>query len=226
MKKIFTLSILTLMSLFAMADDQGTCGENLTWTFVESTGTLTISGTGPMDDYTLDTPWHTHEESILTVEVGEGATTIGMGAFILAYNMTSASIPGTVTSIGEGAFSACASMTAINIPFSVQSIDKEAFMGCLGLTTIIVEATTPPTLGDDVFLQINDNAKIYVPAGTVDAYKSSWNDYANMIVESDPASNVSVLLQDPGEQSSAPVKVIHNGQLLIDNYSVSGQRVK
>ena len=28
----------------------GTCGENLTWNFEESTGTLTISGTGEMEN--------------------------------------------------------------------------------------------------------------------------------------------------------------------------------
>ena len=29
----------------------GTCGENLTWNFDEATGTLTIEGSGRMEDY-------------------------------------------------------------------------------------------------------------------------------------------------------------------------------
>ena len=33
------------------APTSGTCGENLTWNFDEATGTLTIEGSGRMEDY-------------------------------------------------------------------------------------------------------------------------------------------------------------------------------
>ena len=41
--------------IFAAAEEiaySGTCGENATWQFDADSGTLTISGTGPMSDET------------------------------------------------------------------------------------------------------------------------------------------------------------------------------
>ena len=48
MKRILYLFIVIFLPLAASADDSGTCGDNLTWTYVEETGTLTISGSGDM----------------------------------------------------------------------------------------------------------------------------------------------------------------------------------
>ena len=42
----------------AWADDSGSCGTAVTWSYVESTQTLTISGSGAMTDYNLNNqPW-------------------------------------------------------------------------------------------------------------------------------------------------------------------------
>ena len=46
----------------------GTCGENLTWEFDESTGTLTISGAGEMYDYSYyNRPWESYKDNILSL---------------------------------------------------------------------------------------------------------------------------------------------------------------
>ena len=229
MKKIFTLSILALMPLLAMADDQGTCGENLTWTYTESTKTLTVEGTGVMDDYTMEAPWHNYASSIQTVEIGDGVTHIGMGAFLLFTSLTSVSIPNSVTSIGEGAFTACQVLTSITIPASVTEIDDDVFMGCVALTTINVEATTPPKIGNTVFYVISDDAKIYVPAGTVDAYKKKWIVYADIIVEADTVGISSVNVNQYKKLNQAgTIKYVKNGQLFIKTpdgkYTVAGER--
>ena len=50
------LSILALLCLTvsgAWADDSGSCGTSLTYSYVESTHTLTISGSGAMTKYNL-----------------------------------------------------------------------------------------------------------------------------------------------------------------------------
>jgi len=37
-----------------------------------------------------------------------------------------------------------------------------------------MERTTPPTLGSFVFLNAPANLRIYVPAGSVGAYRDAW----------------------------------------------------
>ena len=55
MNKLFFSLIAMMLPLIASADDGGKCGDNLTWTYVEATKTLTISGTGVMSNYTPST---------------------------------------------------------------------------------------------------------------------------------------------------------------------------
>lgn len=106
----------------------------------------------------------------------EGITTIGTGAFNNASGFTSVTIPNTVTEIGDSAFSYC-NFTSIVIPESVTLIDSSAFYGCMYLESITCLATTPPELGEDAFANIADNYTIYVPADSLGAYQSAWSDY-------------------------------------------------
>lgn len=106
MKKQFLLLMMTLLPLVARADESGTCGENITWYYVEATQTLTISGTGEMTPYRSLTPWHSYPLKVVVIENG-------------------------VTDIGRGAFSGCNSLTSINIPNSVTSIGAQAFFVCI-----------------------------------------------------------------------------------------------
>ena len=89
-------------------------------------------------------------------------------------------IPNTVTTIGESAFYGCNSLTSITIPNNVINIKNYAFYDCNNLSSITIEATTPPTLGNYVF--INDNCPIYVPAESVEAYKTAWSSYQDRIM--------------------------------------------
>ena len=50
MKQLLLFLMIALPSV-ARADDSGTCGNNLTYYYAESTKTLTISGSGAMKDY-------------------------------------------------------------------------------------------------------------------------------------------------------------------------------
>ena len=95
---------------------------------------------------------------------------------------TSYTIPSSVTSIVNYAFSSCSSLTSITIPDSVTSIGESAFWDCSRLATIRINATTPPTLGSSAIIPSNVT-NIYVPAGSVDAYKaaSGWSSYASKI---------------------------------------------
>ena len=80
--------------------DSGTCGENATWmlTGTEHELTLTISGSGKMDDYDgIDNPWGSRSKKIKTVIVEKGITSIGEYAFYTCESLTSITIPDSVT---------------------------------------------------------------------------------------------------------------------------------
>ena len=117
---------------------RGACGENVSWVMTLD-GTLTISGTGEMADYSGSdnfVPWFAAKKYIQSVVIESGVTNIGNNAFDGCYNLTSVTIPGSVTSIGWGAFWDCDALTSVTIPDSVTSIWGYAFENCSALTEI------------------------------------------------------------------------------------------
>lgn len=143
--------------------------------------------------------------TITSVTIPNSVTTIGDGAFSECSALTSVTIPNSVTRIYEGAFEACTSLTSviignsvttidgfvfwsctsltsITIPNSVTSIGDAVFSECSALTGVTVLATTPPTLGSDVFYDTN-NCPIYVPAESLETYKTAniWSSLASRI---------------------------------------------
>ncbi|MBP3286136.1 MAG: leucine-rich repeat domain-containing protein [Prevotella sp.] len=126
MKKQLLLFVSMLLPLVAMADDSGSCGTNVTYTYVSSTNTLTIQGSGAMTDYSYssDVPWYSYKADIKTVVIKDGVTSIGNFAFSGRSGLTSIEIPNSVTSIGSYAFSGCSGLTSIEIPNSVTSIGE------------------------------------------------------------------------------------------------------
>lgn len=119
---------------------------------------------------------------LTSVTIPNSVTHIFYGAFNWCENLTSIEIPNSLTYIGYGAFTYCKSLSSVTIPENVTSIGDWAFEYCSSLTSVTVNAVTPPTLGDTVFNNTN-NCPIYVPSGSVDAYKtaSGWSSYASRI---------------------------------------------
>ena len=82
-KKVFSIIlaimiVISIVPITASATTSGTCGDDLTWKFEESTDTLTIFGFGAMYDYDLhNRPWESYKDNIKTVVVNDGVTTIG-----------------------------------------------------------------------------------------------------------------------------------------------------
>lgn len=143
MKQILTI-ILSFFALSIWADDSGTCGNNLTWTYVEATKTLTISGSGAMPNnknaLLEEYPWfYTVYDKTEKVVINDGITAIGDGAFYLFSKLTSIEIPNSVKRIGYGAFGSCISLTSFVLPSSVETLDKEVFYDCRNLTSLIVD---------------------------------------------------------------------------------------
>ncbi len=137
----FSFTLLAIPS--AAVDTSGICGENLTWLFSEDTGTLTISGTGNMQDFAYGTsPWTELNDAILTVVIGDGVSRIGDFAFNGCKNMTEITISNNVFSIGNCAFQNT-SLESVMIPAGVRDIADKAFYLCPKLREIHVAEENP-----------------------------------------------------------------------------------
>ena len=121
-----------------------------------------------------------HCYGLSTIMIPTSVTEIGPNAFNSCINFTSILIPGSVKLIDVGAFAFCRSLTSVEIPSSVTSIGFGAFGECTGLTSITLYSPTPPSMEFGAFDNTND-CPIYVPAGSVDAYKTAWSKYADRI---------------------------------------------
>ena len=97
--------------------------------------------------------------------------------------ITSLTIGSHPTKIGNAMFYGCNKLTSLVIPSNISSIGDSAFNKCSGLTSITVNRTTPPTLGGTYVFDNTNDCPIYVPAASVNAYKTAdnWSEYASRI---------------------------------------------
>ena len=116
--------------------------------------------------------------------IPNSVTSIGVQAFAAwLSNDQPLVIPDSVTSIGQFAFTTWdANDQPLVIPNSVTSIGVQAFSYWSSAKEFIMESETPPTITSDSF-QSTNNAPIYVPNASVDAYKTAtnWVDLADRI---------------------------------------------
>ncbi len=136
---IMVVSIFPMSAFNASAATSGTCGDNVTWSYNTSTGTLTISGTGEMKNYKSDDrPWEVYEDSIRKVVIQNGVTSIGSYAFYHCESIYNVSVGDSVTVIGDSSFWGCMSLESINIPNTVKTIERYGFQNCRSLKSIVI----------------------------------------------------------------------------------------
>ena len=105
----------------------GSCGKNLTWV-LDADGTMTISGTGAMTDYTYDSsPWRKYADLIKSVVIKNGVNSIGTAAFKECMSLQSVSISSTVRVIGSEDFMACFSLKSVTMQEGVDTIGDYEF---------------------------------------------------------------------------------------------------
>ena len=178
--------------------DSGKCGNNLTWT-LDSEGTLTISGSGKMDDYSVfwgagesgasycesDVPWNQYSRSdlllrkvlndqIKKVSLPDGITRIGANAFNVLHLVRGIGIPSSVESIGKSAFSDCSELENVTIPLGVKEIEEYAFESCDALTSIII----PPSvrsIGKGAFRDCLNLKTVAIPASVISIGYDTFN---------------------------------------------------
>ena len=126
----------------AVIRDSAQCGEDLTWSY--NGGTLTISGSGAMDDYPDgDAPWLEYKDSITKVVFSGSVTSVGACAFMDYDNLTAVDFGSAMHTISYRAFKSCDGLTSITLPSSFRRFGEESFMSCKSLTEIRCKGGMP-----------------------------------------------------------------------------------
>ena len=157
MKRILSGILCLLMVLMltpalmrtADAATSGKCGKNLTWSYDRKTATLTIKGSGKMNDYEFNGPWTDLPGPIYNIKLPKGLTSIGAHAFANLYAPNPITIPDTVRTIGDGAFS-MSGLIAITIPEGVKKIGVNAFSHCERLQWVSIPDSVT-SIGGGIF---------------------------------------------------------------------------
>ena len=133
--------------------------------------------------------------------------------------LTNVTIPNSVESIGSVAFVSCYGLTSVTLPSSLTSMGAYVFAYCRNITSVVSHIEKPFEHGW-AFYEMNNQATLYVPIGTLEKYKalSAWNyDYFKEIVEFDINGIEGVTVSNSNSNSSNS----ENAPM----YNLSGQRV-
>ena len=161
MALLLCLAVLMTCAPAARAEG-GTCGDNLSWNY--SGGVLTISGSGDMYHYasSAQVPWYGLRESITSLVLPAGMTSVGSHAFYNCTQLTSVDLPESVTSIGKYAFAGCRRMTMLDLGSSLESIGTGAFYSCRGIVSLRLPGTLK-SIGSEAFYDCTGISSITLP---------------------------------------------------------------
>ena len=165
---------------------------------------------------------------VVSYTIPDGVTSIDKQAFYAGRGgLASVVIPDSVSKIGQWAFSETPTLTDVIIGSGVTSIDYGAFSACGSLTRLYCRATTPPTLGQSVFNANVNGRKIYVPASSVDAYKSdaTWSSYASDIVADTTVPSNQIHYTSTDGNVVTPYDAMDFGANIVSNTYSNGKGV-
>lgn len=145
----------------------GNLTDTLVWAIDES-GTITISGTGPMPDFSgwSAPPWETSKALINTVVIDEGVTKVGAYSFYQYSNISSIELSSTVTVIGEYSFYG-SSITELIIPDTVISMGMACFADCSSLSSLTISSGLTQ-IPNYAFSSCRSLTTVMIPEGVVD----------------------------------------------------------
>lgn len=110
----------------------------------------------------------------LKIELPDGVTSIGNGAFSSNGHQIITKLPLELKTIGDAAFQYCGSpFTLSEIPEKVESIGKQAFQNCTGFTELTFKGT-PTSIATNAFQGCTNLLDIYVPWSEGEVANAPW----------------------------------------------------
>ena len=174
-------------------------GSDVTWQLTEntddpSTYTLTIRGSGAMEDYLMSghQPWRSFRDQITSVVVSPGVTSIGNLAFTRFSKLIHVDIADSVVSIGEQAFSDCSRLTDITVPQSVTYIGVNAFDSCTNLSSITLSTNNITSIRPYTFSGCSKLSSIVIPDGVTSIQLGAFSNCTKLTSISIPGSVISI----------------------------------
>lgn len=155
---------------------------------------------------TVVNSWVFKNTGLVEVILPETCERINANAFQDSSPLEKVYVPKAVDFIGWYAFGSCVSLKNLDLSqTSIKEIEQEAFRYCTALkkielpntveklpwklfyrssiTTLVMNNTTPPTVGSQLFSGVTGNCRIFVPEGCLDIYKQQWSEYADILYE-------------------------------------------
>ena len=175
-------------------------------------------------------------QSLKSVTLSDGITFIGDNAFLLCSNLDSIVIPQGMKKIERATFDRCINLKSVILPESITELDMYAFIECYSLSTITIPANVRKIgnmafedcqsmtsfycclenpqeieMGEDVFNRINEECILYVPQGSVQAYRNDerWNAFSE--------------IREFDETEVKPVA--HEAAVPVEYYNLSGSKL-
>ncbi len=132
---------------------------DFTWTLTGNT--LTISGSGAMEDFTEDAPWLPYASQIQKVVFTGGVTYVAAFAFADYDTITEVDFGDAMYELGKRSFYSCDGLTALYMPASFKVFGEDSLRACSKLTEIHCEGRFPSFRLNSLW---DTYAKIYFPA--------------------------------------------------------------
>jgi hypothetical protein len=118
-------------------------------------------------------------DSLTYLTIEKGVKRIGMYAFFGCRSLRSVTIPSGVAKIETGTFHGCWELRSVAIPSSVTAIGEDAFFNDGLIATVAVRSLKPPYMRSGAFHDSWKDARLYVPAISILAYRSAdlWDEF-------------------------------------------------
>ena len=115
------------------------------------------------------------DRTATTLSTPSGLTKVGQSALSSFATLTKLIVNEGCTTLEGSAIAGCSNLQEVYLPSTLHTIKQYAFNSCSKVDKVVCKAITPPTMGGFNANQWKSTVQIFVPAESVEAYKTATN---------------------------------------------------